>query len=333
MENPTLTFATPTILAGDRSLVSLVAHELAHSWSGNLVTNATWRDFWLNEGFTVYLERRIMEALFGVERYRMEAMLGLDELVEEMHDLAPIDEVLHVDLAGRDPDEGFTNVPYEKGAAFLTLLEHTFGRERFDAFLRGYFDAHAFQSMTTAAFRVWLEAHLFAQDPQKAKMIDVDQWIEKPGLPEDCPRAVSDAFNAVDKQLEQWRTGSLTSSRLATSAWTTHEWLHFLRGLKDDRGAGDLSTLDAALHLSKSQNSEITCAWLQAAIEHDYSAADSRLSEFLTVQGRRKFLKPLYRALFEKGGARRQQALDIYDKARPLYHAISQGTLDTILGR
>jgi hypothetical protein len=272
-----------------------------------------------------------MEALFGEERYRMEAMLGLDELEEEMEGLDAIDEVLHVDLTGRDPDDGFTNVPYEKGAAFLTLLEQTFGRERFDKFLRGYFDAHAFQSMTTAAFLEWLDIHLFAQDRDAAKTIDLELWIEKPGLPDDCPRAVSGAFKAVDGQLAVWCAGTRSAASLETKAWTTHEWLHFLRGLKDDRGVGELSELDAALHLTGTQNSEITCAWLQAAIEHDYTAADARLTEFLTIQGRRKFLKPLYRALYEKGKARRQLALDIYDRARPLYHAISQGTLDEIL--
>src|ERR1017187_3752278 len=116
MENPRLTFATPTILAGDRSLVSLVAHELAHSWSGNLVTNATWSDFWLNEGFTVYVERRVLEKLYGPARADMEAVLGRRELDREMAGLRESDRVLHIDLTGRDPDDGCTLVPYEKGA-------------------------------------------------------------------------------------------------------------------------------------------------------------------------------------------------------------------------
>lgn len=136
MENPRLTFATPTILAGDKSLVSLVAHELAHSWSGNLVTNATWSDFWLNEGFTVYIERRIQEEVYGTARAEMEAVLGRRELAEEMARLGPKDQILHVDLAGRDPDDGMTQVPYEKGALMLLQIENTFGRERFDKYLR-----------------------------------------------------------------------------------------------------------------------------------------------------------------------------------------------------
>src|SRR5262249_48311991 len=132
MENPRVTFATPTILAGDRSLVSLIAHELAHSWSGNLVTNATWRDFWLNEGVTTYLERRIIEEVYGADRALTESVLGLADLRQELMDKAARDQVLHIDLAGRDPDDGATRIPYEKGALFLRTLEAAFGRERLD---------------------------------------------------------------------------------------------------------------------------------------------------------------------------------------------------------
>ena len=127
MENPRLTFATPTVLAGDKSLVSLVAHELAHSWSGNLVTNATWRDFWLNEGFTVYFEQRIMEKVFGLERATMERQLARQDLEKEMRELEPWQQVLHTDLKGRHPDDAFSGVPYMKGALFLRRLEAIVG--------------------------------------------------------------------------------------------------------------------------------------------------------------------------------------------------------------
>src|SRR5215510_12577279 len=188
MENPRLTFATPTVLAGDKSLVSLIAHELSHSWSGNLVTNATWRDFWLNEGFTTYLERRVIEAIYGREREEMEAALGLQSLKKEMDGLTDADEILHVDLNGRDPDDGFTLVPYEKGALFLRLLEETFGRERFDQFLKGYFERFAFQSITTADFIAHLKKNLLDPNPQLAEKIPLDEWIYKPGMPANAPK-------------------------------------------------------------------------------------------------------------------------------------------------
>ena len=181
MENPRLTFATPTILAGDKSLVSLVAHELAHSWSGNLVTNATWRDFWLNEGFTTYIERRIIEELYGRGREEMEAVLGRQVLQGDLDRLADPDEILHIDLTGRDPDDGMTQVPYEKGALFLRHLEETVGRGRFDDFVRGYFDTFAFQSITTADFVSHLDEHLLSTQDGLTASVDLDAGFTSRG--------------------------------------------------------------------------------------------------------------------------------------------------------
>ena len=174
MENPRLTFATPTVLAGDKSLVSLVAHELAHSWSGNLVTNATWRDFWLNEGFTVYFETRIMESVYGLERAQMERQLAIAELERGMKDLEPWQQVLHIELAGKHPDDGFSDVPYTKGALFLSRLEELYGRPKFDRFLRAWFDEHAFQSVTTEVFVDYLKRKLLSSDAKAAAKIDLN---------------------------------------------------------------------------------------------------------------------------------------------------------------
>ena len=150
MENPRLTFATPSILAGDRSLTSLIAHELAHSWSGNLVTNRTWNDFWLNEGFTVYFEHRIMEKLYGRDYAEMLALLSLQDLRETIQSLKDenlyADTKLKLDLAGRNPDDGVTDIAYNKGYFFLRLFEERYGRERFDSFLKHYFSSNAFKS-------------------------------------------------------------------------------------------------------------------------------------------------------------------------------------------
>ncbi len=330
MENPRLTFATPTILAGDKSLVSLVAHELAHSWSGNLVTNATWRDFWLNEGFTVYCEQRIMERVFGRERSDMEKELARNDLEDEMKDLDPKLQVLHMDLTGMNPDDGFTGVPYEKGALFLRRLEQIFGRDEIDRFLRGYFDAHAFQSITTSDFVDWLKSKLLAHDPAKAKQIDLDQWLEKPGMPSDAPTYKSSALSRVDAQFARWKQGT-PAAQLDTAGWVTQQWQHFIQSLPADLSSERMVEIDRAFHFTDTKNSEVLCDWLVVAIQHHYVAADDRLAQFLMTVGRRKFLKPLYTELAKTDdGLKRAKA--IYEKARPRYHAVSVGTIDKLLG-
>jgi leukotriene A-4 hydrolase/aminopeptidase len=331
MENPRLTFATPTVLAGDKSLVALVAHELAHSWAGNLVTNATWRDFWLNEGMTVYIERRILERVYGTRRAEMEAVLGLQDLRKEIAELPEKDEILHIDLAGRDPDEGATDVPYEKGALLLRQLEETFGRQRFDRFLRGYFDHFAFQSITTDDFVRYLRANLLDASPELASRIPVEEWVEKPGIPANAPRPHSDAFARVEAETARWLQRKIPASEVDAGAWNTQEWLHFLRALPVPLGGQRMAELDRAFRLTASSNAEITNQWLLMAIASGYEAAYPRLGEFLTSMGRRKFLKPLYEALV-KTPAGKERALAIYRKARPTYHPIAVATVDKIVG-
>ena len=333
MENPRVTFATPTILAGDRSLTSLIAHELAHSWSGNLVTNATWRDFWLNEGFTTYFENRIMEQLYGVERARMLEALGRRDLERELASLAakPGDQVLHLDLTGRNPDDGVTPVAYDKGAAFVRMLELAVGRGRFDGWLRGYFDRHAFTSLTTEQFLDDLRTHFIAGDRTLEARLLLDQWLEQPGLPANAPSPVSAAFAMVERQVARLAQGTPARS-LETSGWSTQEWQHFLGALPPSLEAPQMTALDRAFAFSRSGNSEVLFAWLRLAIRHRYEPAMPALERFLTSQGRRKFLKPLYEDLMAtdwgKADARR-----IYASARPTYHAVATGTLDPIVGR
>lgn len=328
MENPRLTFATPTILAGDRSLTSLVAHELAHSWSGNLVTNANWNDFWLNEGFTTYFENRIMEAVYGPAYAEMLAALGLQDLRESLEREASRDTWLHLDLAGRDPDEGMTNVAYEKGALFLRLLETTVGRERWDAFLRSYFDRHAFQTMTSTRFVEILREELLSEEELAA--VRIDDWIYGPGLPDNAPLPQPDAFAQVEAQLDAFLDGTSPAADIEVQGWTTHHWLHFVRGLPETLTPEQMAELDAAFGFSESGNSEVLHAWLLQAIRHGYRSADDALADFLIRQGRRKFLTPLYRALMDAG--REEQARAIYRRARPGYHPVSRESVDEIVG-
>jgi leukotriene-A4 hydrolase len=331
MENPRLTFATPTVLAGDRSLVALIAHELAHSWSGNLVTNATWSDFWLNEGFTTYIERRILEEVYGREAAAMEASLGRQDLKDEIERLEDRDEILHIDLTGRDPDDAATRLPYEKGSLFLRSLEDAFGRERFDAFLRAYFDRFAFQSVVTADFLQYLRETLFAGDGRNFSPEAIEEWIEKPGVPAAAPNPVSDSLERAVRAAEDWSAGRVAARAVPWERWTTQERLQFLRRLPPDLSPERMQELDSALGLTASGNAEIAFQWLFHALRSGYSPADGRLEEFLLSIGRRKFIKPLYEELVKRDGGR-ERALAIYRRARPGYHPIAVDTVDRIVG-
>ncbi len=331
MENPRLTFATPTILAGDRSLVALVAHELAHSWSGNLVTNATWDDFWLNEGFTVYFEHRIMEKVYGKEYSEMLASLTRAELfeaAEAMMEDAPNDTKLKLDLAARNPDDGVTSIPYNKGYFFLRLIEEEVGREKFDAFLKNYFETNKFKVMTTEQFITYLKANLLSEE-QYATLL-ADEWIYETGIPSNIPEVPSDRFAKVDVILETYTADGQLAEVQIVEEWTTHEWLHFINSLPEDISVTQLAELDAAYGFSQSGNSEILAAWFQPTIRAGYEPVYPKVEYFLTTVGRRKFLTPTYKVLIDSGN--KDMALAIYEKARPNYHAVSRETMDALLG-
>lgn len=334
MENPRITFLTPTVLAGDRSLTAIIAHELAHSWSGNLVTNATWDDFWLNEGFTTYFEGRIMEALYGKSYFDMSRSLdfrGLSENIESLKSKGQEkDTHLKLDLGGRDPDGAVGPVAYDKGALFLSHIEQTVGRERFDVFLKQWFDTNAFGVRTTEDFVAYLNDELIKGDSVLAGKINADAWIFGPGIPDNHPRYENERFQAIDAGIAQWASGAL-SNTLVTGEWSTHEWLYFLRNLPEDQVANRMKELDRTFKFNQSKNSEITSQWLQMAVRHKYEAAYPRLEEFLTEQGRRKFLAPLYTAMAETPEGLKM-ARSIYSKARPGYHSVSYHTIDEILG-
>lgn len=331
MENPRLTFATPTILAGDRSLVSLVAHELAHSWSGNLVTNATWNDFWLNEGFTVYFENRIMEGLKGRDYSEMLAYISYQDLTNEVTDmgLENPDTRLAIELSGRNPDDGMTAIAYDKGYYFLRLIEETVGREEFDAFLKEYFSSHAFQTMDTETFLSELDSKLLNDHPGAKESIRVEQWVTQTGIPDNIPVAKSIRFQKVSENLTSWIAG-LPADQLETDNWSTHEWLHFIRTLPDSISKEQMSRLDNTFGFTKQTNSELQCAWYLQAVLSKYETAYPAMRKFLTKVGRRKFLSPLYTAMMETG--QEELARDIYAGARDNYHPIARTSIDEIVG-
>lgn len=332
MENPRLTFATPTIIAGDRSLVALIAHELAHSWSGNLVTNETWNDFWLNEGFTVYFEQRIMEKIFGKPYADMLTKLGMGDLertIAELNEEGNTEDThLYLDLTGRDPDDGLTDVAYEKGRFYLQTIETVVGRTRFDAFLKKYFSENKFKTMDTEGFLAYLYKHLLTTQEEQDK-VKSKAWIYGPGLPDNAPNPYSTELDKVERAIANFSNDRVSAADLQTEGYTTHHWLYFLRGLKN-MNYQKLEELDAEYHFTQSGNSEIACDWFKHAIEHNYTPAYDALESFLIRVGRRKFLAPLYTRLAATD-ANKVWAKRVYAKARPGYHSVSYATIDEIL--
>ncbi|HHZ94214.1 MAG TPA: M1 family peptidase [Flavobacteriales bacterium] len=332
MENPRLTFATPTIIAGDRSLVSLVAHELAHSWSGNLVTNSTWDDFWLNEGFTVYFEQRIMESVYGRDISEMLASLSYRGLVNEVSvimDLNPNDTHLRLHLQGRNPDDGMTAIAYDKGYLFLRMIEETVGRSEFDSFIAEYFSKHAFTVMDTDNFIEYLEDNLL-QDATIREKVNLTAWIDGAGLPDNCPVIQSDRITAVDEAVAQWSEGELSTDDLAWENWLYQERYRFMKNIPESVSVAKLDELNKTFSISSTGNNEVLFAWLEQAILKHHTESYPRLETFLVNVGRRKFLTPLYKAMLDTDQT--EMAHNIYSLARPNYHSVATGTMDELLG-
>lgn len=329
MENPRLSFLTPTLVAGDKSLTNVVAHELAHSWSGNLVTNATWQDAWLNEGFTSYVENRVMEALYGEERAVMERALDLESLKRDISEAErPELTALKMPEDVAHPDDAFSQVSYAGGMFFLKFLEDRFGRDAFDTFLRGYFEEFAFQSIVTEDFLAYFEDKLWASNPDAVTKREIEAWIYAPGLPKTIETPKSNAFRKVSKVQDDWLDGDIAVADIKTDAWSTHEWLHFINTLPDDLTGEQFSALDDAFGLTGAQNAEIAYAWFMQGIKSGYEPVDDALEAFLIRVGRGKFIYRLYQALVDNG--RLDWAQGVYDEARPGYHPIAQARIDAI---
>jgi len=331
MENPRLSFITPTVIAGDKSLTALIAHELAHSWSGNLVTNTAWQDLWLNEGFTTYIENRIVEVLYSPERAEMEATLAWMGLQEELDDLDEAAQVLARDLSDQDPEQAFNSVPYDKGRLFLVWLEDRFGRDTFDAFLRDYFDHFAFESVDTEDFIAYLKANLLPEDPGAVTMKQVREWIFEPGMPDYAVLPASNAFDRVDEWRRQWLDGEIELNEIPVAEWTVSEWRHFLLKLGDRLSSEQMAAMDAEFGLTETGNVEILYLWLVRAIEARYEPGIARLERFLLEVGRNKFTRPLYEELAATDWGR-EWAIEVYDRAKPGYHPMTRQAAERALG-
>jgi aminopeptidase N len=322
MENPRLTFLTPTVIAGDRSLVSVLAHELAHSWTGNLVTNANAEHFWLNEGFTVYAERRILEALYGVEEAELHAALGRRILDEDVGRFAHTPELtrLRTRLTGVDPDEALSRIPYEKGYFFLRALEEAAGREAFSRWLRSYLTAFRFASITTDDFTAHLEREL----PGVLEQVEGPRWIDRSGVPETAPRPRSTRLEAIEKL-----GGALPDPEVAR-AWSPTEWQLYLESVPRPAPAAMCEALGERFRLTESTNYEVLVSWLVLALSSGYHRVVPRAEEVLGAVGRMKFLRPLYLALAADERTR-PIARRTFERFAGNYHPIARQIVEAVL--
>ncbi|HEY2622986.1 MAG TPA: M1 family metallopeptidase [Dyella sp.] len=332
MENPNMTFATPTLLVGDKSLVSVISHELAHSWSGNLVTSAAWRDIWLNEGFTTYVQGRITEAVYGKTLADEEALLSARNLQKTIGAMPVNAQRLAPEPRGIGADDSLSEVPYDKGSWFLRTLEQRFGRETFDEYLKGYFNHFAFQSITTEQMLEYLKVNLFDKNPGKMSWDEVKAWVYDPGIPKNAPLPTSARFDAIDKERSAFLAGTLSADKLDAKGWNTQEWMYFLDGMPDVAPLDKLKQLDAAWHLTGTPNAEIGMRWYTHAIAAGDKDVWSAAAEHMSRIGRLYLTMPLYKA-FAKTPEGLAYAEQVYAKAKSGYHPMTQQAVEAVFAK
>jgi aminopeptidase N len=332
MENPNMTFATPTVLVGDKSLVSLVAHELAHSWSGNLVTAASWRDIWLNEGITTYVQGLITEALYGKRQANEEALLAARALEKSIGSMPENSQRLAPEPRDPDADDSLSDVAYDKGSWFLRTLEQRFGREDFDTYLKGYFKHFAWHSITTEQMLDYMKPNLIEKYPGKMSWAEVREWVYGTGIPKDAPLPDSPRFDAIDKERSEFLAGTLAADKLDAKSWNTQEWMYFLDRLPDVPTLDKMQQLDAAWHLTGTPNAEIGMRWYSHAIAAGDKAVWPAAEEHMVRIGRIYLTTPLYKALVKtpEGLAYAEQ---VYAKAKPGYHPLTQKVVESIIAK
>lgn len=332
MENPRLSFLTPSLLAGDRSLVSVVAHELAHSWSGNLVTNATWRDGWLNEGWTSYLESRLMEVIYSEERAAEENVLGYRELLLDFESVNPVMQALAPPLETGDPDDFQGTVHYHKGSLFLQYLENAVGREAFDEFIGGYFSDFAFGTITSEEFLDYLDVNLLSAHDSKVSREQAEQWLYRPGLPDDALIPASDTLDQAAAMATAWSAGEVDIEDVPVSDWSPQGTVHFINSLVADLSTEKLSELDAALGLSDTRNAEIGRTWFIQVAQRQHRPVYQKLEQYLNRYGRTRLIRPIYKALAENGSDF-ELAQEMFANARRGYHPLTNNSIEMTFTR
>ena len=332
MENPVMTFLTPTFIAGDKSNNGLIAHELAHSWSGNLATYSSWRDGWLNEGVTSYFENRITEQVYGEQRAEQEYALSYASLVEGIEEAgadSPTTAMRSPDSISPFETEGVAI--YDKGTVFLRTVENMVGREKFDAWLTQWFDNHAFEPVTSEMFLADLREKLIGNDAQLERRLMLDEWVYGTGLPSNALKPDPQTFAAVDNAVAAYAADGTLPTANTWTGWTAAEQRRFLERMPEERTDEQLAALDARLGLSEAGNNEVLFLWLEAGLRNQYDPAVPQAERFLSQVGRNKFVSPLFTALSESDWGK-PIARRIYAETRDSYHSYTRGRVDATLG-
>ncbi len=327
MENPRLTFLSPGLILGDRSRTNVISHELAHAWTGNLVTNATWEDFWLNEGWTTYAESRITEALEGVDFDQLLTYNGLMNMFEDMERFGMVSRktCLKYSQQGINPDEVFSTIPYYKGQLFLLALEQSVGRENFDIFIQKYISTYPFESLTTEQFMSFLKQEL----PEAIKHVDVNQWLFAPGFPKNAPALRSALYDDVEKVLDAYKRGDLPA-RQQVAGWIGEQVLLFLKSIKGGIPTEDCRNLEELFGLKKMNDARVLTAFYVISIRSGYQEVLPGIEKIIANEGRYLLITRLFRTMLEVEWAR-GLTRPLYDKYRNRHHPITQAGIEQIL--
>jgi hypothetical protein len=329
MENPRLTFLTPTVIVGDRSYTHLVTHELAHSWTGNLITNATWEDFWLNEGWTTYVQMRIDEVLQGRDYAQMKIELGRGSMLAAMDRFGKNSKHtrLNYNMSGIDPDEVFSSIPYFKGQAFLQALEDEVGRERFDRFLSLYIETFKFESLTTKAFLDFLKREL----PEAFKAVNVKEWIYKPGFPDHAPKVSSTLIDAVEACVAAYEKGQLPKSDDVRD-WKPDQITLFLRRLPKMIPVEHCRHIESIFDLTGDRNYTLLSEYLALAVRSGDEEILPRVEVYIEEVGRGFLLRPVVEAMADTAWSR-ELIRPLLDRYRTCHHPLTVRLFDRILSQ
>jgi aminopeptidase N len=327
MENARLTFLNPMYIVGDRSETIIVTHELGHAWTGNLVTNATWEDFWLNEGWTTYAQYRITEELEGREYAQFRTALARDYMFEDIEQVgwdSPQSQ-LHFAMEGLHPDEVISTIPYQKGNAFLVSLEEAVGRERFDEFIQSYISEYQFRSLTTAEFEEYLGTHL----PEVFDLVDIKKWLYQPGFPEDAPSLKSTVLNNLLALVDDFKAQKRILEE-QVFGWKPAEVTLFLRSIPQTITVEECRYLEALFDLKQTKNAGILSAFFVIALQSGYRETLPRVERFLQEIGRTFLLLRVYRAMLHSEWTR-NEVTRIFDNSKKRYHPITVSTIEQVI--